>query len=168
MATEQALREQNQQLRKQLEDMKAQVQALIANATQFAQSPYTAPYRGNYQPQNRQPAYYSQLALTPQVLIHAPQQQQAQIQRRNNPPTLQYHPLPFPEADIYEQLVAEGLLSPVPTRPWVLPYPTWYNPNVKCAYHSSVTGHSTENCARMRQKIYELINTGSIKLDLVE
>ena len=56
----------------------------------------------------------------------------------------------------------------MPTCHWAPPYPAWYNPNVECAYHSDVAGHSTENCIRLRQKIYELIDAGSIKLNLVE
>ena len=56
----------------------------------------------------------------------------------------------------------------MPARPWVPPYPAWYNPNVKCAYHGDVPGHSTENCTTLRQKIHELIDAGSIKLSPVE
>jgi hypothetical protein len=29
-------------------------------------------------------------------------------------------------------------------------------------------GHSIENCVKLRQKIYELVNAGSIKLNLAE
>jgi hypothetical protein len=216
LATDQALREQNQQLRKQLEYMKTQMQALMANlgnmnaqmltlmetgarieatlrsssdsaegsktsqkkdkgiqqivinATGTTQFAHKAPDRGNYKPQNYQPAYYSQPAPAPHVFIQAPQQRQVKIQRQNNPPPQQYPPLPVSQAEIYKQLVAEGLLSPLPTRPWGPPFPAWYNPNAKCAYHSNVAGHSIENCAKLRQKIYELISAGNIELNLVE
>jgi hypothetical protein len=191
--TEQALREQNQQLRKQLEGMKTQMQALMANleimnaqmralmetgarieATlrsssdsaegsktsqkkdrgiqQIVTNAIDATHKRNYQPQNRQPA------PIPQDSIQTPQQRPAKIQRRNNPPPQQYPPLPVSQAEIYKQLVAEGLLSPLPTNPWKPPFPAWYNPNAKCAYHSSVAGHSIENCPKLRQKIYELSN----------
>jgi hypothetical protein len=144
------------------------VQYIVANtagSSQFTQSPYKTPYRGNYQTQNR-PTYYPQSDPASQVYINTPQQR-APVQRRNQP-TMWYPPLPVPQADIYKQLAAEGLISPVPTRPWVPPYPAWYKPDVKCAYHGDVPGHSTENCTTLRQKIYELINTGSIKLNPVE
>jgi hypothetical protein len=145
------------------------IQHIIANTaspSQFAQSPYRAPYRGNYQPQNRPQMYYPSPASAPPVYIQTPQQRPP-VQRRN-PPAPQYPPLPVSQAEIYKQLVAGGMLGPVPTQPWNPPYPTWYNPSVKCAYHSDVTGHSTEECIRLRQKIYELINAGSIKLNPVE
>jgi hypothetical protein len=212
-ATEQALREENQQLRKQLEGMKTQIQALMANleimnvqmralmetgeriettlrsstdssegskkkedcgvqhlvantagSSQFTQSPYRAPYRANYKPQARLPVYNAPPAPAPQVYVQDPNQQ-APIQRVNN---LRYPLLPVPQDLIYKQLVAEGLLSPVPAQPRNPPFPAWYNPNDKCAYHCDAAGHSTENCVRLRQKIYELINTGSIKLNPVE
>ena len=88
-----------------------------------------------------------------------------QLQKRQS---IQLPPLPVPQEDIYKQLVAEGLLSPIPTRPWNPPYPTWYNPNVKCIFHSNVAGHSTENCIKLRQKINELISAGILKLIPVE
>ena len=212
-ATEQALREENQQLRKQLEGMKTQMQALMANleimnvqmralmetgeriettlrsstdssegskkkedcgvqhlvantagSSQFTQSPYRAPYRANYKPQARLPVYNAPPAPAPQVYVQDPNQQ-APIQRVNN---LRYPPLPVPQDLIYKQLVAEGLLSPVPAQPRNPPFPAWYNPNDKCAYHCDAAGHSTENCVRLRQKIYELINTGNIKLNPAE
>ena len=140
------------------------IQHIVANTvgiSQFTQSPYRAPYQGRYQPLNRPPMYYSPPPPVPQVVFQAPRQQ-APIQRRN-PPAPQYPPLPVPQAEIYKQLVAEGLLSPIPTQPWNPPFPIWYNPNVRCAFHSNVAGHSTEECVRLRQKIHEMINAGSIK-----
>jgi hypothetical protein len=80
-------------------------------------------------------------------------------------PVTQLPPLPFSQEYIYKQLVAKGLLSPVPARPWNPPYPAWYDPNVKCAFHNNVAGHSTENCNRLRQEIYELINAGIVELN---
>jgi hypothetical protein len=76
--------------------------------------------------------------------------------------------LPVSQEDIYKQLVAEGLLNPTPAQPWNPPYPAWYDPNVKCVFHSNVAGHSTEDCVKLRQKINELISAGIIKLNPVE
>jgi hypothetical protein len=138
-----------------------------AGSSQFIQSPYRAPYRGNHPPQNRPQLYYPQPGPAPQALVQAPQQQQAQVQRRNNLPTRRYNHLPVPQTGIFKQLVAEGMISPVPARSWVPPYPAWFNPNVTCAYHGDVPGHSTENCTTLRQKINELIDAGSLKLNPV-
>jgi hypothetical protein len=71
------------------------IQHIIANTTgpsQFTQSPYRAPYRGNYQQQNRPQMYYPPPAPAPQVYIQIPQQR-VPVQRRN-PPTPNYPPLP--------------------------------------------------------------------------
>jgi hypothetical protein len=127
----------------------------------FTHSPYKAPYRANHQPQNRPPAYYS-----PPAPVQNPRQQ-APIQR-NKLQAPQYPPLPVSQEDLYKQLVEGGLLGPLPTRPYTPPYPTWFDQNVKCDYHNGVMGHSTENCAKLRQVIYELINAGRIRLNPVE
>jgi hypothetical protein len=202
-ATEQALREQNHLLRKQLEDMNAQMLAfmaqiqgnIIAQSSQASQealpnmemanaeavvlvetaqrknewaADYKAPHKGNYQSRNYQPVDHPRPNPTPEVLNQAPQRQQARVQRRNNPPILRYPPLPVSQTEIYRQLVAKGLIRPMPAHPRVPPYPAWYNPKTRCAYHGNVPGHYTEDCVRLRQRIYELINAGSIKLNLVE
>jgi hypothetical protein len=196
MAAEQALSEQNQLLRKQLGDMNAQMQAIMAQlqgnkipqSSQASQEQLINSEIANAEavilvetaqqnnkrvidyeaPQNYQSVYYPQPSPTPEVLIQAPQQRQAKVQRRNNPPVLRYPPSPVSQEDIYKQLVVEGLLSPIPTRPWKPPYPAWYDPNVNCVYHSDMAGHSTENCIKLRQRINELVNTGSIKIIPVE
>jgi hypothetical protein len=201
--TEQTLQEQNQFLRKQLEDMNIQMQAIVAQlqGNKIAQSSqasqealpnlemanaeavvlvetaqrknewaadYKAPHKGNYQSRNYQPVDHPRPNPTPEVLKQAPQRQQAKVQRRNNPPILRYPPLPASQTEIYRQLVAKGLIRPMPAHPRVPPYLAWYNPKTRCAYHGNVPGHYTEDCVRLRQKIYELINAGSIKLNLVE
>jgi hypothetical protein len=94
------------------------IQHVVANAAgpaQFTNSPYKAPYRANYQAQYRPQMYYPPPVPTPQVHIQAPQQK-PQVQRKN-PPTPSYPPLPVSQAEIYKQLVAGGLVSPVPTNP---------------------------------------------------
>ena len=39
-------------------------------------------------------------------------------------------------------------------------FPRWYNPNVTCAYHGGVLGHSIEQCVAFKHKAQSLINTG--------
>jgi hypothetical protein len=199
MAAEQALREQNQLLRKQLEDMNAQMQAIMAHlqgnkiprSSQASQetlldleianaeavvlvetaqqkgeraTDYKAPYIGNSQPERRPPPN-----STPEAVIQAPSPvtflNSRQLRKR---PFTQLPPLPVSQEYVYKQLVAKGLLSPVPAQPWNPPYPAWYDPNAKCAFHNDVAGHSTENCNRLRQEIHLLINAGIIKLNSVE
>jgi hypothetical protein len=196
-ATEQALREQNQLLWKQLESMNTQMQAIVAQlqANKIPQSErvsqetlsnleianaeavvlveaaqqkderatgHKVPYMDNYQSER-----HPQPSPTPENPIQAPQQRRAKVQRRNDLPILRYPPLPVSQTKIYKQLVEEGLISPMPAHPWVPPYPTWYNPSTQCAYHGGVPGHSTGSCFALRQRIYELINAGNIKLNLI-
>jgi hypothetical protein len=100
------------------------IQHVIANTTspaQFTQSPYRAPYRANYQPQYRPQVYYQPPTPTQQVHIQTPQQ--GPPAQRRNPPTPHYPPLPVSQAEIYKQLVAGGLLGPIPTQPWKPPFP---------------------------------------------
>jgi hypothetical protein len=189
MATEQALREQNQLLRKQLEDMNIQMQAIMAQlqgnkipqSSQVSQEPLpnleianaeavvlveTAQQKNkrviDYEAlQNYQSVCYPQPSFTSKAVIQAPQQQQAPVQQMKN---LRYPPLPVPQTRIYQQLVAKRMISSMPAHPRVPPFPAWYHPNTHCAYHGVVPGHSTEDCVRLRQRIYEMINAGSIKL----
>jgi hypothetical protein len=101
------------------------------------------------------------------ILKRQVSQQKAPVQRQNLP-VRRYHPLPVSQTEIFKQLIAEGLLKPVPTRSYTPPYPSWFDQNVKCAYHDNVMGHSTENCTTLRQQIHALIDAGKIKLNLVE
>jgi hypothetical protein len=81
------------------------IQHIVANTTsppQLTQSLYKAPYRANYQRQTRPHTYYS-----PPAPVQNPRQQ-APVPRKNVQQTPQYPPLPVPQADIYEQLVAVG------------------------------------------------------------
>ena len=39
-----------------------------------------------------------------------------------------------------------------------------YDPNKRCAYHSGVVGHDTDNCITLKYKIQKLINNEVIKL----
>jgi hypothetical protein len=81
------------------------IQQVVANTTEPTQSPYKVPYRGNYQPRNYQPVYHPHPGPVPQVFVQALQQQHTQIQRRNNPPTRRYNPLPVPQAELFKQLL---------------------------------------------------------------
>ena len=40
-----------------------------------------------------------------------------------------------------------------------------YNPNAKCAYHSSSPGHETDQCWELKNKIQDLIDNKTIEFD---
>jgi hypothetical protein len=60
------------------------------------------------------------------------------------------------------------VLTPIPARQFTPPYPKWYDINAYCEFHSGVQGHSTDNCYILRNKLYELMDRGVIKLTTVD
>ena len=40
------------------------------------------------------------------------------------------------------------------------PYPKWYDPGAKCAYHSGVPGHNIDSCISFKYKVQHLISAG--------
>ena len=72
-------------------------------------------------------------------------------------------PLPL----VYEELLMAGFLKPLqPTPPPQNPPPS-YNPNTFCIYHQT-PGHPTKRCQRLRHKIQDLIDNGSISAPLAK
>jgi hypothetical protein len=138
---------------KKKEDVVHHIAATSSSTAQFTQSPYKTVNRGNYQarnnlqqppiyyqqtpqPQYQQPQYQQPQYQTPQYRAPQQQHQQHQYQGHPRPPARPYlDPLSVPQADVFKQLVKEGLMTPLLTNPWQPPYPAWYNPNVQCDYH---------------------------------
>ncbi|XP_070039930.1 uncharacterized protein [Nicotiana tomentosiformis] len=108
-----------------------------------------------YHTYNSQPAYY-----------HSP------------PPARQNYPKPRPNFDrkapkkytsifepidqLYERLKVAGYVTPLPTIA-VENASQWANPNKTCAYHSSMKGHTIEECRMLKDKIQTLIDTKVIQ-----
>jgi hypothetical protein len=133
-------------------------------------------YQQNNQYQYRQPHLHYQ-AYPPQQVNQAqslqqtftPQQQYQQPRPQGHVQTrVRREPLPFSQAELFKQCVAEGMLAPIPTRQFLPPYPHWYDTNLNCDFHNGVQGHSTENCYVLRDKLYELIDGGKLKLTNLE
>jgi hypothetical protein len=81
----------------------------------------------------------------------------------NNNDKQYYIPFPISQTEMFTQLVEEGALASIPTRPWKPPYPAWFDENARCSYHDGATGNPTENCFYLHRKICELVNGGVIK-----
>ena len=44
-------------------------------------------------------------------------------------------------------------------------FPKGYNPNVTCAYHGGVSGHSIEHCMTLKHKVQSLIDADWLKFE---
>ncbi|KAF1886008.1 hypothetical protein Lal_00021287 [Lupinus albus] len=79
-------------------------------------------------------------------------------QNLNEKKTPQFDPIPVTYAEIFEYLVAGGFIAPIIGRVPESPGP-WFNPNVTCAYHSRVIGHSIEHCRAHKYRVQHLVDT---------
>ncbi|GKV17025.1 hypothetical protein SLEP1_g27583 [Rubroshorea leprosula] len=87
--------------------------------------------------------------------INCPQQERV---RRH------FNKLPLSYTEVFRQLVAAGLVTPVPMMPVKSPFPTWYNPQARCEYHSGGVGHDLENCLALRHRVQDLIDAKELKI----
>jgi hypothetical protein len=116
------------------------VNQVIASPTITAQSLYNVPNRDGDRNKNQQ---------------RQPQQHQNRTCRE---------PLPFRQTDLFRRCIAEGLLKPIPGRQFLPPYPSWYDTNAYCEYHSGNQGHATDDCYILRDTLHRLIDAGKLKL----
>ncbi|GKV40238.1 hypothetical protein SLEP1_g47907 [Rubroshorea leprosula] len=72
--------------------------------------------------------------------------------------------LPLSYTEVFQQLVAAGLVTPVPMVPLNPPFPTWYNPQARCEYHSGGVGHDLENCLALKHRIQDLIDAKELQI----
>ncbi|KAF1895883.1 hypothetical protein Lal_00033987 [Lupinus albus] len=57
-----------------------------------------------------------------------------------------------------------GFIAPIIGRVSESPGP-WFNPNVTCAYHSGVIGHSIEHCRALKYKVHHLMDTKQLTFE---
>ncbi|XP_027067603.2 uncharacterized protein [Coffea arabica] len=94
-------------------------------------------------------------------------------------PTYHYHqtsdtqnPTPYrtftnlgrPVDQLYEQLKAVGKIGVIPPKIYFNRFPSDYDPQAVCAYHSGAPGHSTNNCRALKHKVQDMIEVGEIVL----
>ncbi|XP_049375476.1 uncharacterized protein LOC125840547 [Solanum verrucosum] len=114
----------------------------------------------------RAPAY--QNPPRPYVPVQAPIQQNrpAYAPRPHPNPEARnaraYTPIAEPYAQLFERLRTTGVLQPVEGK-LPDPIPCNFDNNKRCAYHSGVQGHDTENYYGLKNQIESLIRRGVIK-----
>ncbi|XP_019447261.1 PREDICTED: uncharacterized protein LOC109350485 [Lupinus angustifolius] len=114
---------------------------------------YTPPNANTYMPYNPNTNQYpSQHNNTPHTshntFHHNPSEKK----------TPQFDPIPVTYAEIFAYLMAGGFITLIVGKIPDSPGP-WFNPNVTCAYHSGIVGHSIEHCRALKYKVQQLINT---------
>ena len=73
------------------------------------------------------------------------------------PPTQRFFNLGRPLSNVFEKLVENNLIHPLPQKP---PYPG-VDRKFYCKYHQNY-GHDTDGCARLRHEVQNLIDSGKI------
>ncbi|KAK2368998.1 hypothetical protein QL285_082155 [Trifolium repens] len=66
--------------------------------------------------------------------------------------------IPVSYGELLPYLVNNGMVVPIASLPRNPPFPAWYDPEAKCAYHADAEGHSTDNCRAFKNKVQELID----------
>jgi len=66
-------------------------------------------------------------------------------------------------AQLSERLKTAGMIQSIEGK-IPDPIPKWFDGSKRCAYHSGVVGHDTEDCYGLKNKIEALIKEGAIQL----
>nr|XP_027093584.1 uncharacterized protein LOC113713985 [Coffea arabica] len=69
-----------------------------------------------------------------------------------------------PVDQLYEQLKAVGKIGVIPPKIYSKRFPSDYDPQTVCTYHSGAPGHSTNDCRALKHKIQDMIEVGEIVL----
>ncbi|GKV17074.1 hypothetical protein SLEP1_g27625 [Rubroshorea leprosula] len=72
----------------------------------------------------------------------------------------------FQAATYQPTVCSTGLVTPIPMVPLNPPFPTGYNPQARCEYHSGGVGHDLENCLALKHRIQDLIEAKELQITL--
>ena len=99
-------------------------------------------------------------------------QQNNQFGNRNDNraprPKPQFDPIFCTYRELFPQLVANNMVTPVQVTPLQPPYPKWYNSDAHCDYHSGAARHTTENCTALKYKVRDLIKKGELSFEITD
>ncbi|KAH1250085.1 hypothetical protein GmHk_05G013315 [Glycine max] len=76
------------------------------------------------------------------------------------PPKDNFSPIPMAYSELWPSLLENHLVVAIPGKVLQPPYPKWYDPGAKCAYHSGVPGHNIDSCILFKYKVQHLISAG--------
>ncbi|XP_027150335.1 uncharacterized protein LOC113777204 [Coffea eugenioides] len=83
---------------------------------------------------------------------------------QNSTPYRTFTNLGRPVDQLYEQLKAAGKIGVIPPKIYSKRFPSDYDSQAVCAYHSGAPGHSTNDCRALKHKIHDMIEFGEIVL----
>ncbi|KAL5127751.1 hypothetical protein HKD37_14G040115 [Glycine soja] len=139
-------------------------------------------YLGNISPSYYSPPYQPRMPNHPQRSpLNQPQNPPAAHLRPNTTPNtnqntnqgrhfpekklVEFTPIPILYSDLLPYLLDNEM---VVIRPSKIPQPSFprgYNPNVTCAYHGGVLGHSIEHCITLKHKVQSLIDASWLRFE---
>ncbi|KAH1257306.1 hypothetical protein GmHk_03G007310 [Glycine max] len=76
------------------------------------------------------------------------------------PPKDKFPHIPMAYSELWPSLLENHLVVAIPGKVLQPPYPKWYDPGAKCAYHSGVPGHNIDSCLPFKYKVRHLISAG--------
>ncbi|GKV24161.1 hypothetical protein SLEP1_g33808 [Rubroshorea leprosula] len=105
-------------------------------------------------------------ALTHQSTAFTSQPRPVYASGVNRPQQVRRHfdKLPLSYTEVFQKLVAVGIVTLVPMLPVKPPFPAWYNPQARCEYHSGGVGHDLENCLALKHHIQDLIDAKELQI----
>ncbi|KAH1242433.1 hypothetical protein GmHk_07G019770 [Glycine max] len=68
--------------------------------------------------------------------------------------------IPMAYSKLWPSLLENHLVVAIPGRVFQPPYPKWYDPDAKCAYHSGAPRHNIDSCRPFKYKVQHLISAG--------
>ncbi|KAL5191316.1 hypothetical protein HKD37_04G010609 [Glycine soja] len=68
--------------------------------------------------------------------------------------------IPMAYSELWPSLLENHLVVAISRRVFQPPYPKWYDPGAKCAYHSGAPGNNIDSCRPFKYKVQHLINAG--------
>ncbi|KAF1879909.1 hypothetical protein Lal_00022813 [Lupinus albus] len=74
-----------------------------------------------------------------------------------------YGAIPMSYSELLPQLVQRDLLTILPFKEVMPPYPNGFNLNACCVYHGGTAGHPTDDCNQLKGKVRDLILEGLVK-----
>ena len=78
---------------------------------------------------------------------------------------VEFTPIRMPYADLLPYLLNNSMAVISPVKTSQPPFPIGYNPNMTCAYHGGVPGHSIDHCMTLKHKVQSLIDAGWLRFE---
>ncbi|GKV33975.1 hypothetical protein SLEP1_g42406 [Rubroshorea leprosula] len=134
-----------------------EVQAIMHTSNQpYTSNPYSHTAKG-YSPYPPSPIYATYPANPPKPYPNRPNTFDRRFRKID--------PIPLSYLDVYNQLTAVGIVTPIPPPKVQDPLPKGFNPEVQCIYHSGGVGHDIENCWSFKHLIQNLLEEKKIAFE---